>query len=84
MIYTVENTLRVGNVVDYIVDANGERIHGPTIECNTETGEVIQYVTYQNGVPILDVDRKHCVRRRMIFQKPLQVVFARHLTTGKR
>ena len=84
MIYTVENTLLVGNVVDYILDANGERLHGPTVECNTETGEVIQYVTYQNGVPILDASRKNCVRRRMIFQKPLQVVFAQHLTSNKR
>jgi uncharacterized protein YrrD len=76
MIYTVENTLRVGNVVDYILDANGERIHGPTVECNTETGEVIQ-LHVQYGIP-------SNMTRKLMFAAPLQVVFARHLTSNKR
>jgi len=76
MIYTVENTLQAGSVVDYILDANGERIHGPTIECNTETGEVIQ-LHLQYGIP-------SNMTRKLMFSAPLQVVFAQHLTTGKR
>jgi hypothetical protein len=82
MIYTVKNTIKAGRRVDYIADAHGNRIYGPTIECNTETGEVTQYRTNQKGVPILRSSGNYCVKRRMIFQKPLQVVFFDRLTSS--
>jgi hypothetical protein len=82
MIYTVDNTSKAGRPVDYILDGHGKKIEGPSVECNTETGEVTQYRTNEKGVPILHSSGNYCVRRRMIFQKPLQVIFADHLTAG--
>jgi hypothetical protein len=82
MIYTVNNTSKAGRPVDYILDGYGNRIEGLNVECNTETGEVTQYRTNQKGVPILDSSGSYCVKRRMIFQKPLQVVFSDRLTEG--
>jgi hypothetical protein len=81
MIYTVYNTSKAGKPVDYILDGYGDRIEGRSVECNTETGEVTQYRTNENGVPILHSSGNFCVKRRMIFQKPLQVVFLDRLTS---
>ncbi len=81
MIYTVDNTSKAGRPVDYILDGYGNRIEGVNVECNTETGEVTQYRTNQKGVPILHSSGNYCVKRRMIFQKPLQVVFFDRLTS---
>jgi hypothetical protein len=76
MIYTVDNTSRAGRPVACILDGHGNEIEGKTIECNTETGEVTQYRTNEKGVPILHSSGNFCVRRRMIFQKPLRVIFS--------
>ena len=81
MIYTVHNTSKAGRPVDYILDGHGNRIEGRNVECNTETGEVMQYRTNEKGVPILHSSGNYCVKRRMIFQKPLQVVFFDRLTS---
>ncbi len=81
MIYTVKNTIKAGRPVDYILDGYGDRIEGPNVECNTETGEVTQYRTNEKGVPILHSSGNYCVKRRMIFQKPLRVVFFDRLTS---
>ena len=82
MIYTVHNTSKAGKPVDYILDGYGNRIEGPNVECNTETGEVTQYRTNEKGVPILHSSGNYCVKRRMIFQKPLRVIFSDRLTEG--
>jgi len=80
MIYTVENTSKAGRPVKFILDANGNKIEGFNVECDTETGEVVQHMTDEKGVLILDRSGNF-VMRRMIFQKPLQVIFPDSLTS---
>jgi len=84
MIYTAHNTSKVGRPVDYILDGHGNKIEGLSVECNTETGEVTQYRTNKKGVPILHSSGNYFLKRRMIFQKPLQVVFFDRLTSSGR
>ena len=75
-IYSVENTADIGKPVECILDAHGQVIRGPNVWCDTETGEVIQYRTNDDGKLVLSRDRSCIVRRRMIFAAPLRVVFA--------
>ena len=75
MIYTIANTVNIGKPVKAIYDAYGQRIHGMTLRCNTETGEVVQCRTDEYPRLVLHHNGREIVEKRMIFQKPLRVEF---------
>ena len=75
MIYTLANTVNIGKPVNAIYDAYGQRIHGMTLRCNTETGEVVQCRTDEYPRLVLHHNDREIVEKRMIFQKPLRVEF---------
>jgi hypothetical protein len=75
MIYTVQNTSKIGKPVDYILDADGNQIDGQSVACDTETGEVTQHVLDQAGVPVVDPTGTAVMTVTRHFKPPLKVVF---------
>lgn len=75
MIYTIANTVNIGKPIKAIYDRCGQQIEGPTVRCDTETGEVVRLCVDSNGY-VLDDNGKEILEERMIFQGPLRVEFA--------
>jgi hypothetical protein len=53
MLYTLGNTLRVGKRAKHIFDANGLE-WTKVLECDTETGRILRFVTGPNGSILAD------------------------------
>jgi hypothetical protein len=75
VIYTVANTVNIGKPIKAIYDRYGQRIDGPTVRCDTETGEIVQLCVGPDGY-VLDSSGKEILEKRIILQGPLRVEFA--------
>lgn len=70
MIYNVENTAAIGKPCT-VYDANGVEVPW-CVECNTETGEVTQFLCDEKGPVIKDGE---IVLQKNVHPHPLELVF---------
>ena len=74
-IYTVDNTSKIGRPCK-VFDANGVELLR-VIRCETETGEVEQFLTDpQTGEILIDAAKEEAVRWTKCYPAPLRVEFS--------
>lgn len=76
MVYTTENTFKLGRPIDKIIDANGfEHKNKLTISVDTVTGEIIQYRLDENDRVIVDDSKGVLLQETVKIAAPVLVTF---------